>query len=71
MSEWLEAHLRLPQGLAAEPGPIKLYPYQRGIADALNDPKIERVSIKRSSASDKKSGCSVHRPISGGKIWWC
>jgi phage terminase large subunit GpA-like protein len=45
LSAWLEGHLRLPQGLAAEPGPIKLWPYQRGIADALNDPQIERVSI--------------------------
>jgi phage terminase large subunit GpA-like protein len=39
LSQWLEANLRLPQGLAAEPGPIKLWPYQRAIADAVGDPE--------------------------------
>jgi hypothetical protein len=35
LSTWLEANLRLPHGLAAESGPIRLWPTQRGIADAL------------------------------------
>ena len=34
--------LRLPQGLSA--GPIKLWPYQRGIADDIGDPGLERVT---------------------------
>jgi hypothetical protein len=31
---WIEQTVRLSAGIAAEPGPIKLYPYQRGI-DAI------------------------------------
>ena len=46
---WIEATVRLPAGIAAEPGPIKLYPYQRGIADAIADPKIERVTVLKSA----------------------
>jgi hypothetical protein len=30
--------------VVAEPGPIKLAPYMREIADAIGDPKIERVT---------------------------
>ena len=45
---WIEENVRLPAG-TAEPGPIKLYPYQRGIAEAIADPKIERVSVLKSA----------------------
>ena len=48
LSRWIEANVRLPAGVTADPGPIKLYPYQRGIADAVADPKIERVSVLKS-----------------------
>jgi hypothetical protein len=44
LPQWIEATIRLPRGVAAEPGPIKLYPYQRGIADA-------RLPIRGLSAS--------------------
>lgn len=43
LPKWIEANVRLPAGVAAEPGPIKLYPYQCGIAAAIADPQIERV----------------------------
>jgi phage terminase large subunit GpA-like protein len=46
---WIERTIRLPAGAAAEPGPIKLYPYQRGIAAAIGDPAIERVSVLKSA----------------------
>jgi hypothetical protein len=36
---WIEANVCLPAGAAAEPGPIKLYPFQRGILEAIADPK--------------------------------
>jgi phage terminase large subunit GpA-like protein len=49
LSKWLEEMIRLPAGVAAEPGPIKLYPYQRGIAEAIADPKIERISVLKSA----------------------
>ena len=51
LSTWLEANLRLPQGLAAEGGPIRLWPTQKGIADALADPDIERVTLVKSARS--------------------
>ena len=31
---WIERVIQLPPGAAAVPGPIRLYPYQRGIAAA-------------------------------------
>jgi phage terminase large subunit GpA-like protein len=49
LSEWIEANVRLPQGLAATPGPVRLWPHQKGIADAIGDPAIERVTVLKSS----------------------
>jgi len=45
LSEWIEAYVRLPDSVSALPGPIRLYPYQREIADAISDPEIERVTL--------------------------
>jgi phage terminase large subunit GpA-like protein len=49
LSTWMEEHIRLPAGDAAVPGRIRLYGYQRGIADAIGDPLIERVSVIKSA----------------------
>ena len=49
LSEWIEAEVRLPEGLTAVPGPLRLYPQQRGIADAIGDPEIPRVSVLKAS----------------------
>ena len=43
----MERHLRLPEGLAAKPGPVRLWAFQKGIADAITDPTIERVTVKK------------------------
>ncbi|BAQ17475.1 phage terminase large subunit family protein [Methyloceanibacter caenitepidi] len=45
LSTWLEDNVRLPYGLSAEGGPLCLWPTQRGIADALTDPALERVTL--------------------------
>lgn len=45
LSEWIESAMRLPEGVSATPGPVRLWPYQRGIADAISDPTIERVTL--------------------------
>src|SRR5881397_287268 len=45
LSEWLEREVRLPEGTSALPGPLRLWPYQREIADAITDPTIERVTV--------------------------
>lgn len=49
LGKWIEDNICLPNGLTAEPGPIKLAPYMRSIADAIGDASIERVSIIKSA----------------------
>ncbi|MGA2637433.1 phage terminase large subunit family protein [Methylocella sp.] len=48
LSEWIEANVKLPD-ISAAPGPMRLWPYQRGLADALGDPAIERVSVVKAA----------------------
>jgi hypothetical protein len=38
LSEWIERELRLPEGVSALPGPVRLWPYQREIADEMAAP---------------------------------
>jgi phage terminase large subunit GpA-like protein len=45
LSEWIETHMRLPEGVSALPGRVNLWPYQREIADAISDPELERVTL--------------------------
>lgn len=45
LSEWIEGHVRLPEGVSALPGAMRLWPYQRAIADAIGNPTIERVTL--------------------------
>lgn len=49
LSDWIESKLRLPGDVSSLPGPIRLYPFQRGIADAMSDPTIERVTVQKSA----------------------
>ncbi|OJF93977.1 terminase [Rhizobium sp. 58] len=48
LSEWIETHMRLPEGVSALPGRVTLWPYQRDIADAISDPELERVTLVKS-----------------------
>ncbi len=45
LSDWIEQELRLPQDVSALPGRVRLWPYQREIADAISEPTIERVTL--------------------------
>ncbi len=45
LSEWMEAEMRLPDGVSSLLGPVQLWPFQREIADAIGDPTIERVTL--------------------------
>jgi phage terminase large subunit GpA-like protein len=45
LSDWIERTIVLPEGTSAMPGRVKLYPFQRAIADAISDPTIERVTL--------------------------
>lgn len=43
--EWIEANVSLPASGSALPGPMHLWPFQRGWCEALDDPAIERVTV--------------------------
>jgi phage terminase large subunit GpA-like protein len=45
LSDWIERNIRLPEGVSALPGAVRLWPYQREIADAISDPACERVTL--------------------------
>ena len=45
LSAWIAASVRLPQGTTAVPGPMRLWPYQRAIADSIGNPEVERVTL--------------------------
>lgn len=49
LASWAEANIRLPDGLSAVSGPIRLYPFQHGIADAITDPAMARVTVQKSA----------------------
>lgn len=44
-SRWLEDHLVLPEGTAAHIAKFRAWPWQVGIADAISDSLIERVTL--------------------------
>jgi phage terminase large subunit GpA-like protein len=48
LPEWIESMVQLPSTVSALPGKVKLWPYQRGIAAAIGDPAIERVTVVKS-----------------------
>jgi phage terminase large subunit GpA-like protein len=48
LSKWIEEFVWLPPGLVAQPGKMKLYPYQREIADCIGDETIERITLQKS-----------------------
>lgn len=45
LSEWIEREVHLPDGVSSQPGLVRLWPFQRDIADAIGDPLIERVTL--------------------------
>lgn len=45
LSDWAESEMVLPDGVSALPGRVRLWPFQREIADAMGDPDIERVTV--------------------------
>lgn len=49
LSTWIEQNIRLPEGTSALPGPVRLWAYQREIADAISDPAIERVTLVKAA----------------------
>jgi phage terminase large subunit GpA-like protein len=48
LSRWIEANIHLPE-VSAQPGPMRLWPWQPAIADAIGDSTIERVTLLKPS----------------------
>jgi phage terminase large subunit GpA-like protein len=49
LSEWADQHFVMSSESSAEPGKWTTLPYQRGIMDAITDPRVEEVSLKKSA----------------------
>lgn len=45
LSTWIERKMVLPEGVSSQPGPVRLWPFQREIADAIGDPMLEPVTL--------------------------
>lgn len=45
LSDWIEQTVMLPDDVSALPGAVRLWPFQRDIADAIGDPLLERVTL--------------------------
>lgn len=48
-SEWAETYGRIPKGTGAESGEITLYGYQRGLLDAMCDPRIPLITVPKAA----------------------
>ena len=49
LSEWADKHFYLSAESAAEPGRWRTLPYQKGMMDAITDPRVEQVSVIKSA----------------------
>lgn len=49
LADWIESNVYLPQTVSALPGRIRLFEYQRGICDAIDDPAISKISVIKSA----------------------
>ncbi|MCF3935019.1 phage terminase large subunit family protein [Acuticoccus sp. M5D2P5] len=45
LSEWIEDTIELPEGVSSLPGKVRLWAFQREIADAIGDRAYERVTL--------------------------
>jgi len=48
-SEYAEKYGWIPKGTGAESGPVRLYGYQRGLLDAMCDPRIPLVTVLKAA----------------------
>lgn len=47
LATWIERELVLPASASAIPGPVRLWPHQRGIADAISDAAIWKIVVQK------------------------
>lgn len=49
LADWVEGNIFLPSTASATPGRMRLYAYQRGICEALDDPETSEIVIQKSA----------------------
>ncbi len=49
LSTFIEKTIELPDDVSSLPGKVRLYEFQKGLADAIGDPLITRVTIQKSA----------------------
>lgn len=47
--EWIEEHCMLSREVSAEPGPVSLYGYQKGLARLMADPLVQDLAVLKSA----------------------
>lgn len=59
-SEWADAHFWLsPESSASQLSKWKTLPYQKGILDAMTDPLVEKVTVKKSARIGYTKMCDI------------
>lgn len=49
LADWIEQNIYFPATVSALPGRVRLWSYQRGICEAIDDPSVERVTVIKSA----------------------
>lgn len=49
LADWIESTIHFPATVSALPGRVRLWAYQRGICEAIDDPTVERVTVLKSA----------------------
>lgn len=49
LANWIEDSIHFPATVSALPGRVRLWAYQRGICDAIDDPDVSRVTVIKSA----------------------
>ena len=49
LADWIESTIHFPVTVSALPGKVRLWAYQRGICDAIDDPEISRLTVQKSA----------------------
>lgn len=49
LAEWIEDTIHFPATVSALPGKVRLWEYQRGICEAIDDPEISRITVQKSA----------------------
>jgi phage terminase large subunit GpA-like protein len=67
LSQWAEEYAVLSRETSAQTGKFHAFPYQNGIMDAITDPSVEMVTVKKSARVgytkilDHVSGFFIHQ----------